>query len=168
MRRLTLCVALIVLPCAFGEDKPVTKGVKIATKDGKVSAVFPHKPTEKKQGDLTLYLHESKDGKSAMLFNQYPLPKEVDLTDKALVKKVLDGGREGGIKSIKGKYLSKKDLQLGKYPGQTFDAEVAGSIYRARIYLTGKSLVQIVVLGPKEFVDSAEVKKFLDSLKLEE
>ena len=43
-----------------------------------------------------------------------------------------------------------------------------GGIYRSRLYLTEKSFVQIVVGGSKEFVDSAEAKKFLDSLKIEE
>ena len=168
MRLLSFCVALLLLPAAFADDKPAAAGKKITTKDGKVSATFPAQPTEKKGLNMVVFLHEGKDGKTALVLNQGVLPKEVDLTDKDLVKKVLDGGREAGIRAIKGKLLTNKDLKLGKYPGQTFDAEVSIGIYRARVYLTGKHMIQVVAVGSKEYVDGAEAKKFLDSLKLEE
>ena len=167
MRLLPLCVALLLLPAASADDKPA-EGKKVTTKDGKVSVTFPRQPTETKGVNMVMYHIEGKGGKTAMMLNQGVLPREVDLTDKELVKKVLDGGREGGVRSIKGKLLSNKDLKLGKYPGQTFDAEVSIGYYRARIYLTGKHMIQVIAIGPKEYVDGAEVKKFLDSLKLEE
>ena len=168
MRRLTLCLALIVLPALLAEEKAETKGVKATSKDGKASAVFPAKPTEKKAGERLVYLYESKDGKSAMAFNQDAMSKPIDPTDTALVEKLFTGGRENCIRGIKGKLLSKKALKLSAYPGQTFDAEVTGGIYRSRMYLTEKSLIQVIVVGPKEFVDGPEAKKFLDSLKIEE
>jgi hypothetical protein len=167
MRLLPFCVALLLLPAASAEDKPA-EGKKVTTKDGKVSATFPAQPTEKKGLNMVVFLHEGKDGKTALVLNQGVLPQQVDLTDKDLVKKVLDGGREGGIRAIKGKLITNKEIKLGKYPGQSFDAEVSIGVYRARVYLTGKHMIQVVAVGSKEYVDGAEAKKFLDSLKLEE
>ena len=103
------------------------------------------------------------------MLNQNDLPNAIDLTDKALVKKKFEDSRDLTIRSFKGgKLLKSKELELGKIPGYTYDAEMPGGIYRSRLYLTEKSFVQIVVGGSKEFVDSAEAKKFLDSLKIKE
>ena len=168
MRCLTLCVALLILPVVFAEEKAVTKGVTITAKDGKTSVVFSSKPTEQKVGKIVLHVLEAKDGKSAYFLNQNDLPKDIDLTDKALVKKTFEASRDASLRSMKGKLLSKKDIKLGKLPGYTYDADVAGNVYRARIYLTEKSFVQIAVIGTKEFVDGPEAKKFLDSLKIKE
>ena len=165
MRRLTFSVAVLFTSFAFGDDKPDGKGVKITSEDGKVSAVFPHEPTGK-EADGKLHFYTRKDG-TAVWIRRSVL--EVDLTDKEAVKRVFEGGRNGGIGQLKGKLLSKKDLRLGKYPGHTYDAATkTGSVYRSRMYLTGKHIVQIGILGPKEDIDGPEAKKFLDSLKIEE
>jgi hypothetical protein len=167
MRRLTLCVVLTVLGCVTGCRNPdTTPETRITTKDGKVTVLFPHEPTESKEGGDSMYILESRDGKTALLFNPIALP--IDLTDKALVKKVLDGARDGGIRAAKGKLVSTRDVNLGKYPGQTFDAEIPLGAYRKGLYLTGQDMIQITVLGPKEFVDGPVATKFLDSLKIEE
>ena len=169
MRRLTTCVVLSFFISALGCRKPDDNPqAEITARDSKVSAAFPYPPSETKTPNSVVHHYGSKDGKTALLLNQGSLPREIDLTDVALVAKVLDNGRENGIRSIQGELLSKEDLKLGKYPGQTFDARVSIGIYRAKVYLTGKEMIQIVAIGPKEYVDSAEVKKFLDSLKIEE
>ena len=37
---------------------------------------------------------------------------------------------------------------------------------RARIYIVGKRMYQLMVIGDKTFADAASAKKFLDSLAL--
>ena len=133
-----------------------------------MSAVFPNKPTKTTSRNFLIYFYESKDGKTVFLLNQAELPKEVDLTDKELVKQVFDQLREIDILKSKKKLLSKKELEFGKYPSQSFDLEASTGIIRKRIYLTEKSVIQIFVSGSKEFVDGPEVKKFFDSLKIKE
>ena len=123
MRKLTLCFTLLTLPAAFGDEKPDTKQVKVTTKDGKTSVVFPSKPSEQKIGNLVMHNLQSKDGKSAlMLFNQNTLPKAIDLFNKSLVTKTFEKGRDAGIRSVRGKLIGNKDIKLGGLPGYTFDA----------------------------------------------
>jgi hypothetical protein len=167
MRRLTLSITLMVLPCAFGEDKPDAKGVKITTKDGKVSIVFPSKPKTRKVDGIEVSVVEIMNGQRGYMLSYGDLPFEIDLTDKPLVEKAFGVARRDVIRSVEGKLVSKKDIKLGAFPGHTYDAEMSEGIYRVRLFLTGKRFVQILVFGPKEFVDSAEAKKFLESLKIE-
>ena len=63
---------------------------------------------------------------------------------------------------MKGTLENEKDVKLGKYPGRQFDIKSKLGTYRTRIYLSGDHLYQVTLLGPKEFVDSADAKKFLD------
>lgn len=168
MRRLTLCVVLALLVGASGCRQPdTTPETKITTKDGKVSAVFPHQPTETKDGDDLMYACESRDGKTAYLLTQSYFDEELDLDDKAFVQQKFEAMRDSAVEG-KEKILRERAIDRGRFPGYTFDAEATGDIYRARIYFTEKYFVQIVVLGSKRFVDSPEATKFLDSLVFEE
>src|SRR5262249_34301152 len=153
--------------------KSEVKWEKFTPKGAKAEISFPGKATEKSTaggGNLVL---SAMGGKAVYLMSYNDFPKEIDITDKAAVKKILDNGRDGGLKSLKGKLLTEKDVTLevgkNKYPGRAFDMESkAFGIYRTRIYLSKNKLYQVVVLGPKEFVDSEDAKKFLDSFKIAE
>ena len=168
MRCLTLCIALIVLPCVFGEDKPETKGVKITSKDGKASAVFPAPPTKVQRDIAVAYNLRNKEKNTSFLLVEGDMVNEVDLTDKAAVEKRFEEGRNATLRAIKGKLVSEKHIKFGKLPGYTFDAELPGGIFRSRTYMKQKICIGVVVGGSKEFVDGPEAKKFLDSLKIEE
>jgi hypothetical protein len=68
--------------------------------------------------------------------------------------RVLEGGIDGGVKGIKGKLLLKRNIALGGHPGREFSATTTGPggaplLYRARIYLVGTRLYQVVVCGPE-------------------
>ncbi len=168
MRRLTLCVALLVAPFVFADEKADTKGVKITTKDGKASAVFPAQPTKVKLDIAVAYNLRNKEKNTSFLLVEGDMVNEVDLTDKAAVEKRFEEGRNATLRAIKGTLVSEKHIKLGKLPGYTFDAELPGGIYRSRTYMKQKICIGVVVGGSKEFVDGPEAKKFLDSLKIEE
>src|SRR5262245_45821123 len=163
MRLLSACLTLLVaagLVAAQKDktqkpDKPEVKWEKYTPKGANAEVSFPGKATAKAdKGSGNLVLSKGKDAVYLMSYNDFP--KAIDITDKAAVKKILDNGRDGGLKSLMGKLLSEKDITLDKkYPGRAFDMESKTfGIYRTRIYLSKNRLYQVVVLGPKEFVDS--------------
>lgn len=129
---------------------------------------FPGKPKESSASGKSQLVLEAMGGKAAYLLMVNVMPVKIDITNKAAIKKILDGGRDGGVKGLKGKLVSEKDITMGKYPGRTFDIQTATGLYRSRVYLTEGKMFQVVVFGPKEFSDGADAKKFLESLKINE
>ena len=167
MRYLPLCLIPLVLLALLVDEKADAKGVKVITKDGMISVVFPSAPRHQTRGKSIVHRLELKDGKSAYALTQSDLSTAVDLNDKALLKVIFEDGRAAALSGLKGKLLGKQDIELGKFPGHAFDAETATGICRARMYVTEKVLVQVIIHGPKEFVESAEARKLLDSIKVE-
>ena len=167
MRRLTFCFVLAAL-CMVCWRKTDNSPKTITFKDGKVSAVFPHQPMEGTDGEVVTYVYEARGPVSAYSVSQGLSPDAIDLTDKDCIKKVFETLRDASVLEFKGKILSDRVIDLADFPGYTFDIGFGDCVYRTRIYLTRKSFVQIAVVGPQEFVDGPEAKKFLDSLKIKE
>ena len=68
-----------------------------------------------------------------------------------------------------GTFKSESKIELdGKHPGREILADIPskGGAVRARVYLVGTRLYQIMVVGKKGFEESADTLKFLNSLKL--
>ena len=116
------------------------------------------------------YLLEAMDGKAVYLANANSLPAKADLTNKDFVKTLFETAVNGLEKSLKGKKLSDKESKFAdKYPARDVELEVAGlGIYRTKWVITPAAFVQLVVAGPNEFVDAADAKKFMDSLKIKD
>jgi hypothetical protein len=182
MRRLSACLTLLACTALAAQEKPgkpdksdkaeksekaEVKWEKFTPKGAKAQVSFPGKATETPTSSGGYLLLAGPDAKGIYQMSYSNLGAAVNLDDKAAVKKVLDGARDGGVKSLKGKLLTEKDITLGKYPGRAFEmkSETYG-LYRTRVYLSKTKLYQVTVFGTKEFVDSDEAKKFLDSLKI--
>jgi hypothetical protein len=88
------------------------------------------------------------------------------------VEKLLDQFRDGGLRGVDGKLTAEKKIKLAdKHPGREVRADVVGErgkkgIMRARIYLVGKRLYSVMVVGTSEVADSAGATRFLDSFQL--
>jgi hypothetical protein len=141
----------------------------------KCSATFPGAPTEKRQkvpteqvGDLeaVMYLLETPDktGAYLMMYNDYPKDK----TKNADPQKVLNGARDGAAAKIKGKVLSEKKITINGQPGRELEIEGGALKYYARIVLSNKTrLYQAIVVMQKDKAKPADVRKFLDSFKVD-
>jgi hypothetical protein len=93
----------------------------------------------------------------------YPPDTPAELQDK-----LLEGAVKGAMKNLGGKTLSEGKLMLDdKYPGWHFQVEAEKiGVHRARVFIVGNRLYQIVARGPKEGVTAQEATKYLESFKL--
>jgi hypothetical protein len=173
MKRFGFALLVLLLPLALcAEDK---KPVDFASKTGKFSVTLPEKPAEKTSKvptdlgklELHIFIVDQKDRAFLVTYSDYP-PKTVG--DNA--EKLLAGVIEGNAKSLKGKVLSDEKITIGKgkYPGREVRIEMPDKkgLYRARIYIVGDRLYQVVALGPDEFAKSKAVDDYMKSFTIEE
>jgi hypothetical protein len=90
-------------------------------------------------------------------------PGEVDAALEELVK--------GSIQSGKGTLVAKRPIQLGAIPGREFEFDSVGldgrpRYVRARAYLDGARIYQVLIAGPKAKVAGAAGDAFLGSFAL--
>ncbi|MCL5275564.1 MAG: hypothetical protein M1434_12605 [Chloroflexi bacterium] len=168
----------LVLVCAFllvacGGAAPSWQD--FSSDKGKFTVTMPATPKESSQsvdtaaGKIDLYLYTAQVGTSAYLvsFSDYP----ADMMSQADPAKVLDGAMNGAVTNISGTILSSQDITLSGNPGKDFSAEGKiknpgdGSV-RGRIYLVKNRLYQIIVVGMKDQIPTADADKYLQSFKL--
>jgi hypothetical protein len=174
MLRPCLALALVTLPAfaSAADDKPVV----VFSEGGKFSVTMPEKPARKVQkvptqvGDIEAHYFVVERNARGYLACYSDYPKGSVTEDN--VQKVLDGAVDGCVKGLKGKLLSDEKAALGKekHPGrELLIALPAGGLrYRARCYLVGDRLYQVVVIGAEDFVKGKAAGAFLDSFSLEE
>jgi hypothetical protein len=120
--------------------------------------------------ELTMFGVESKDGMYGIGVADLPIP---DGETAAQIQDRLDGARDGAVRNINGTLTSSSSITLGKqkYPGREFHATITkpkvGQV-RARVYLVGKRVYQVIVMGTNEYATSKEATAFLDSFRLTE
>jgi hypothetical protein len=164
---LFLTCALVVLPgCGDVELK------EFSPPGGRCKVMMPANPQEKSQAvagaNLKMYVHEQRSGGYMLGIADMPIPPgEPD----AKIQDRLDGAVQGAINNS-GATLVKSDRVMleGKHPGRAFEGTIAqGSKkgkMRARVYLVGTRMYQLVVAGDNSFVDAGSADKFLGSLTL--
>ena len=88
------------------------------------------------------------------------------MTDEpqTILKRVRDGNAAG----VGGKVLKDKEITLGmdKVPGRDIVIEKPDLHYRARIFLAGKRLYQVIVVGSRAAVTAKDADQYLDSFKI--
>jgi hypothetical protein len=172
---LMLVFALSPLALAAEEKKDPPKDPPFTSKGGKFSVNLPGKPSEKtrkiKVGDRELDLHvvsvEQKDRAFVVTYLDYPKGTVGDDKDKFLA-----GVVERNVGLLKGKVSAEEKITLGKdkHPGRDVKVDMPDKkqLYRARVFLVGDRVYQIVALGPEEFVKGKEVDAYFDSFKVDE
>jgi len=154
---------LMTSGCGPAELKPFTPP------GGGWTASFPGEPKSQTQNQmgitLTMYAVEERNGAYLVSVNQLP----ENIPDDQVQARLKDA-RDGAINASGAKLISDKPLKLdGKYPGIELRASITkpiDGIIRQRIYLVGKTMYQIMVLGKESLTDSDHSTKFLDSLTL--
>lgn len=160
-----VAVVAIVLP-GFAEEKYAPDG-------GKFSIAFPAKPTTNTKqvdspiGKITMNVHAlevRKDLGYLVVVNDYP-----DVVAKDKPQDVLGRVRDGS-KGPDGKVVEDKPITFGTngIPGREYLLEKGSEhFHRARTYIKGGRLYQIIVTGTKkEDVMSNDADKFLDSFEI--
>jgi hypothetical protein len=173
MIRFAPVLVLLVTALAPGAEEP--KGGPFRSKEGKFSVALPDKPTEKTNkvkldaGEVELHLFSvaQKDHAYVVTYNDFPKPAVGDDRDKFLT-----GVVERNVASLKGKLASDVKVALGKakHPGREIRVEIPDQkrLYRARLFLVGDRLYQVVALGPDEFVKGKAVDDYLNSFAVDE
>jgi len=173
MRFLSILV-LALAGVAWAEDKP-KEWQLFSPEGGKFQVTVPGKPRELQQqitlpdGKATVYMFAVEPDPNSAYLSSY-----VDLSSDPLpadrLKQALDGCQDGNAKSLKGTVQSQKEITIGKakHPGREIVIVVPEKkqVYRARVYMVGGRLYQVVALGSKEFAESKDTDKFLGSFKL--
>jgi hypothetical protein len=169
MRLLCSCLALTLVAGLLSAGAPKAKWRLYAPKGAGAKVQFPGEAKEEKTKHGNNLVLTAMGDKAAYLMSYKAFGSDLDLTDKVLVKKILDNARAASARKLGGKLLDEKDIKLGKAVGRSFDLSVPDlGVYRSRVYLTPKRVYQITVTGPKELVEGADATKFLGSLQLTE
>jgi hypothetical protein len=159
MGRLCLGVALLLAQTSWRPFSPPGGGFTVS---------LPGAPAEKKQTvaaedgmlDARLFVVEVKGG-AAYVVSVTDFPKAEN------PERRLSNARDGAVKSVSGKLLHERKIKLDGFPGRELwiDADKSGLIH-TRIYAVKERLYQTLAIGPKDFVETKETARFLDSFKL--
>jgi hypothetical protein len=99
-------------------------------------------------------------------YNDYP----EFVVSSSDVGNMLDGARDGAVSNVGGTLLSENQIRLQGYPGRELwiEADVDGQegLARARIFLVGRRMYQILVAGPKSQFPSQDAERCLNSFLL--
>lgn len=166
--RAVLLFSALALSVSTGcHQKPSTEFV---SPDGKFKVKFPGEPEVKVESAagivLKMYLVESW-GRSYMVgWADVPLPS---WESESRTKSRLFDGRDGALKAVNGKSngTSKTIQLLDRFPGLEFGGTAEGKHLRARIYLVGTRMYQLLVAdGTESFPTSAAADEFFNSFEV--
>jgi hypothetical protein len=112
----------------------------------------------------TIYAIESQAGALTVTITDLPIPDD-DPPER--IPLYLTSAKRDLIRAAMGTETSEKAISLaGKYPGREFTASFTHpqpGVLRARIYLVGKRLYQVMAIGSEEFVSAPAAGAFLES-----
>lgn len=166
-RMLILMITVGVAFAGCAEPPPP----EFVSKQHKFKARFGSEPTVT-QNNLTksmTYAVERPDGALTVAITDLPIP---DDDPRERIPLYLNQAKDDLILAARGTETSDNSTTLaGKYPGREFTATFRGpqpGMLRARIYLVGKRLYQVMVLGTEEYVNSPTANAFLESFMVTE
>jgi hypothetical protein len=115
------------------------------------------------------YTVESPAGALTVIITEMPVP-DGDPPERAPL--YLNSARDDLIRAAGGERVSSASITLaGKYPGCEFRArfrQPQPGAMRARLYLVGKRLYQVMAIGTEEFVSAPAATTFLNSFMVTE
>jgi uncharacterized protein involved in copper resistance len=180
VRTLGLAIAVcLILGTAQGQQQPTQAQQPAAwkeftSKEGHFKVMMPGTPKEMKSKipgakgeiiDLTMDMVDA--GKFVHVVAYQDNAQAAANAEQE--KQALTIARNAIAARFQGKILSTKDVKLAdKYDGMEVQIEVPqlNGIYRSRLYLVGKRLYHVTVIGPKELTAGKESDNYLDSFKV--
>ena len=166
---LILAIILSVGACTSNAKQEFT------SETGKFSVTVPTEPKEETEsvdtrlGKIDIHMFTTEDGNTAYMIGYSDYPE--DIIKQNDPQKLLDGGRDGAVSNVNGKLDSELKIDLDGNPGRALVISAkAGNdqdaTIKARIYLVGNRLYQVMMVAPKGEVSSSEMDEFLKSFKL--
>jgi hypothetical protein len=175
MRFAALTIAVLVITgCKKSKEQSTSAetavvGHSLTATDMKFEAWFPKAPKEDKAKDGKRFTSVDPNTKGVYMIQASPFARPVPLTDTATIDRFFVGAKIGltqGPNKDGKKIVEEKYQFAGEYPAWKVDVALPDErIYRVRMIHRGTHFYQVIVAGRKEFVDSADAAKFLDSLK---
>lgn len=169
MRRVLVLMAVVVfLPAALARPDPET----YAPKDAGYSVKFPGKPMELTQkpktpaGDIEVKMAvygTSKGEAYATAYNEVPGGTVPDDKVQEFLTGVVNGVKGDGT------VVNSNDTQFGegKLPAKSFLIDKSKQQFvKGLVLLNDGRVYQVLVIGPKAFVNGKEAKAFMDSFTL--
>jgi hypothetical protein len=144
----------------------------VRSNDGRFTVSFPGIPNETQVevstavGTLTMHSFIYSDGESefGVMYSDYPA-FAISLADK---QDVLEGVRDGGIKSANVTLVDEKIGSVNGHPARlvTFEIPAQNRVIRALYILAGNRLYQILAITPNGDQDSPVAMQFLNSFEI--
>lgn len=142
---------------------------------GRFSIMIPATPEESTQtmntqaGKIDLHMFTAEKGDVGYIVGYSDYPE--DVVKQSDPENMLDGSRNGAVSNVNGKLVLESKVSLDGNPGReiVIDAKTGAgqdATVKARIYLVGSRLYQVMVIGPKGQISSADMDEFLQSFKL--
>jgi hypothetical protein len=169
MRTCALAAAAVVigtglLAAAVGQDVELQE---YYSRDGKFRALLPPEVNikdSKSGGTVTKSFVGAVAGDRVFVVSYSDLPLAVNAKQ---ARDVLAGFAKS-VAGKGGKVLSGKEVAVGpeKLPGRDVLIEQPKNFLRMRGVISGKRMYQVMALGPKDFVTSADADKVIESLEI--
>lgn len=180
MKFLKIFSASLVLIAFMGFVKP-EKWFLLKSEHFGYSVEFPKKPEENTQvvnsaiGELkmNMFMYDASEGGNddnvLYLVNCTEYPDTLVHSDKTeQLEAFFEGAINGAVSNVQGKLLSKKEIQLGQYPGREMSIDYGNgqAIIRMRMYLVKNVMYMLQTIAETEKDNNASAVRFMDSFEL--
>ncbi|GMV88151.1 MAG: hypothetical protein AMXMBFR81_10820 [Chthonomonas sp.] len=157
-------VLLVLLATVMAPVQPWTE---FKSPEGGFAIRFPRKPDYEVQpaeaGSPTIHMYTSALGDDVYIASFHDMPISGALDE---VQGILHSARDGFAGGVGGKVADQKPFTFGPLKGLEFAVEAEGVYATARLYLVGKRLYQIAVMGSKDNRKDTDVRRYLESFRL--
>jgi hypothetical protein len=176
MNRINKYIALLLLPMllSFAPD-----WATFTSADKDFSILFPEPPKETDQkletaiGNLVvkMYTSEASENEVYMLMTtDYPETSNISSdADTSFLSKLFRGAIDGGIQNLgDGVLMSEENISLSGFPGREFKISFMDGegLVHGRVYLAGRRMYMIQIVGAKENASTWEVARFMNSFTI--
>jgi hypothetical protein len=174
MTHLRPTIVSLVLLVAAGARAEEPSWKSFESKEGRFTVEFPGVPRQRSNTRPTarfgtleqhMFLLEVPNvGVFTVSYMDYPR----GAMDKYKPDQLLDDARDNALKIAKGKLLSETKVTMNGFPGRVIVFDGANNlVFTAHYYVAKERVYTALAYVPKASGDSAEVKRFLASFKLE-
>ena len=165
-RRLAAMACIVLLACVASVSAQSNDWREYVYPDDGFALSFPSEPT------LTKSMVPLKNGGEAELHQysvdagSYAFMADVSTYAPSANALSLTGARDGMVSAVKGNLVSEMPISLGTYPGLQIEFETQGFHARARLYIVGRKLYQILSGADSDKPISQNTTRFFESFRL--
>ncbi len=160
------------LPLLLGAVQENPDWKPFASERAGFTIAFPSPPKESKQrvqaaaGELEVLVFVSEEkNDTSFVVSCSDVPESA--SGKETIDKRLDFARDGAAANSRGKLRTEKKIEREGHPGRdlVIDHEDT-TVVRLRLFVVGRRLYQVMVIGPGTVATSRDVTFFLDSFRV--